>query len=291
MILACPTCSARFLINSAAIGPEGREVRCGRCNHSWFATQSDDAADSAAAPAPESSPQSSPVEADPAPQPSTDGDTGIEGEIGAGIDGGIQADIGAGIGAGIGTDIGRDIDGGPPPLYEPRMHAEGASRPKARGGGTNLPAVRSTPRRWPARLAWVALIAVLIGAGAVASIYRDQVIAALPAAEPLYAAIGMEAKPLGFGLSLIIVSSDQAEQDGKPVLLVSGRIENTTRTTIVVPGLRASLFDAQERELQHWAIAAPVTNLPPNQNASFKTELVEPAKDAVRLSIVFHETR
>lgn len=38
MILSCPNCSARFLINAAALAPAGREVRCGRCKHQWFAT-------------------------------------------------------------------------------------------------------------------------------------------------------------------------------------------------------------------------------------------------------------
>src|SRR5690348_14333629 len=37
MILSCPNCSARFLINAAALLPAGREVRCGRCRHQWYA--------------------------------------------------------------------------------------------------------------------------------------------------------------------------------------------------------------------------------------------------------------
>ena len=37
MILTCPKCSARFLVDDAALRPAGREVRCGRCRHQWFA--------------------------------------------------------------------------------------------------------------------------------------------------------------------------------------------------------------------------------------------------------------
>ena len=36
MILQCPVCQARFLVSDAMIPREGRDVRCGRCQHSWF---------------------------------------------------------------------------------------------------------------------------------------------------------------------------------------------------------------------------------------------------------------
>ena len=37
MILACPSCGARFLVGEGEVGPEGRGVRCGRCGRSWRA--------------------------------------------------------------------------------------------------------------------------------------------------------------------------------------------------------------------------------------------------------------
>jgi predicted Zn finger-like uncharacterized protein len=35
MILTCPECRTRFLVDPAKIPPGGRAVRCGRCGHSW----------------------------------------------------------------------------------------------------------------------------------------------------------------------------------------------------------------------------------------------------------------
>lgn len=42
MILICPDCSTRYLLSASAIGEEGRNVRCAKCDHEWFQESEED---------------------------------------------------------------------------------------------------------------------------------------------------------------------------------------------------------------------------------------------------------
>lgn len=50
MILQCPSCNTRFLVNSSLIPAEGRDVKCAKCAHQWFVEGEPPAADYAAMP-------------------------------------------------------------------------------------------------------------------------------------------------------------------------------------------------------------------------------------------------
>ena len=36
MIITCPRCATRYLLEVGVVQPPGRQVRCARCTHSWF---------------------------------------------------------------------------------------------------------------------------------------------------------------------------------------------------------------------------------------------------------------
>ena len=36
MIIQCTSCNKKFEVNVSLIPPEGRDLQCGSCNHTWF---------------------------------------------------------------------------------------------------------------------------------------------------------------------------------------------------------------------------------------------------------------
>ncbi|PLK26688.1 zinc-ribbon domain-containing protein [Novosphingobium sp. TH158] len=65
MIIACPACNTRYVVPDAAIGVEGRTVRCAKCRHSWF----QEGPEAQAPAAPVAAPPVAPVAAPPPPPP------------------------------------------------------------------------------------------------------------------------------------------------------------------------------------------------------------------------------
>ena len=246
MILACPNCSARFLVPDEAVGARGRAVRCGRCGHVWYASPARRAHPSAVQPE-----VREPVSA-PEPAASLSG----------------EAD---------------ETESQPPP------HDSGDAPEEEPVRRAQLPVLRRERSRWPARIAWIATVAIAAALAAAAWHYRAGIATYWPDAEPLYRAIDASALPPGFGLRLTIEESVNTVRDGRRVLSIQGRIENVTAHGRRVPALRGMLFDENRRELQRWTIHAPATDLAPGRKAGFKTELLDPSEDAVRISIVFHE--
>jgi predicted Zn finger-like uncharacterized protein len=62
MIVTCPACSTRYLVDSQALGATGRVVRCAQCSHTWHQDPPDDAPRRVDMPASEDPPRLRPDE-------------------------------------------------------------------------------------------------------------------------------------------------------------------------------------------------------------------------------------
>ncbi len=300
MILKCPNCGARFRVPADALGPEGRQVRCSRCRHQWGATVGDLAPEPAMAaaaarsgaaprraPAPakkKPAPKLKPAPAPPPPPPA----------------------------AAVEPEPPSPPPPPPPPEPEPepvpsptteaaedaRLHAEAEEPPAVSAFDEMLArAVAPPPRpakparppvlkRLAAVVGWVLLV-VVVGGLAAAAWERDVVMNAFPKTKPVYAFLGFELPPPGEGLRLTNVNSTRTTTDGVPVLVIEGKVTNTSDGPRDVPPMRGSLRDTKDQELQAWTFKADTAKLAAGETASFKTEVQKPSPQATGLSISF----
>ena len=131
------------------------------------------------------------------------------------------------------------------------------------------------PRRNPARL-WTmaAVAAAMLMLAAVAAISYF----GLPV-------IGQAAGPGGSPFSIQGRAERQEMASGNELLTVTGRVTNLTDQVQRVPPIRAELRDPQGRVVYIWSISAPVTELQPQQSASFNSAEVDVPKGAKALNL------
>lgn len=68
MIVSCPACATRYQVDDAKFPPQGRQVRCAKCGHSWHQEPPPPEKPSIAEPGPVIDAESSAAEAAPAPE-------------------------------------------------------------------------------------------------------------------------------------------------------------------------------------------------------------------------------
>lgn len=149
---------------------------------------------------------------------------------------------------------------------------------------------RSEARRRKARVAmegvgWAgvaAAFAVVLG-GAV--LMRADVVSAFPRAAGAYAAIGLEANPLGLAVEDLTASFEDAD-DGTPALVVEGVVRNTTGRMRRTAPLKAMALDTEGQVLAEWVVMLESTALPGGGAERFRTLMTAPPDAAVRVEVV-----
>jgi predicted Zn finger-like uncharacterized protein len=248
MILTCPACSARFVVDPAVLGYRGRMVRCARCRETWHAAPSED--DFALiVPRSESFPEEDPIP-EPQPQPPPSWNSYAAESV-------------------------------------PGFLTDAVRTPPASGGRKALPAVQQPHKATAKAVAWLVIAALVVALLVLLTVGRARIVALWPATAPIYGAFGLHTPVAGTGLELREVNSAVSQVDNKPTLIVAGRIANVTDTPQKVPPLVITLRDTKSVPVKSWTIQPSQPTLLGGESMSFQTSQPSPPDNAVSAMVTF----
>lgn len=310
MIITCPRCAARYVVEPNRFGLRSRRARCSNCDHVWIA-EADRSIDPALPP-PEAVPpraQSDDVNAfDEAPEggeaqearapwpddddfaaipppavapsePPAPGVPDAEEKLPRPFDDDADLDIA------LGGD--EDLAGAEP---APETEVVAPVMPSVREAAIAAAVAKRQRERRRALIitgaagaALLLCIILLIG-------LRAPLTRAIPGMAALYHLVGLAPAPPGANLDIGQVSSSREWADGEDVLIVTGTVTNTADEPREVPPLRVTLFDAADREVQEAIVEPEKSILAPRENVHFNARIAAPAATARRMVVSFDIT-
>ena len=293
MILTCPACDTKYVVKDDAIPPQGRQVRCAACKHSWHqdpelvlgepASEAD--MDFGGPPPPPPGAVEEPVVEVPAealadqeiagePQPETlapeESPWGTVSEEPSPTPSFAPQPEETVTGEALGEEA--------PPIAEEWQApvSPEPAQPTEEEFASYSPIVEDEEpkRRWP-----LILLILLLIAGAAAAFWFF--------APPEWKQRAGLAQGGATPLQLMITTSDrQPLQSGNELVAISGRVINPTDSEQNVPPIRAELRDKETRQLVHsWTIAPPARVLAPRSSASFNSAEVDVPKGGDELTV------
>ena len=266
MILNCPNCSTRYLLSSAAIGEEGRTVRCAKCSHEWF--QDADMEHSAGYEG--LSPEEDHTDFT-AREDVMDDEDGYATTSEEGFHDDTDSDFSASSGE---TE---SIPEAVKPL--PRLGGSGDkdSLPKP-------PAESLRARLVGYGAAWMVFICVI----AAGMVFKQKIATAWPPATAIYKMVGM---PVSFKGEDLVMESLSAtiiqNESGQEVLVLKGRVINLTDAPIDVPNLMAVLRSTNGEDGDRWIIEPPVDVVEPGASFAFTSDYPNVPRGVGSVNLVF----
>lgn len=285
MIIACPACGTRYAVPDAAIGSEGRTVRCAKCKHSWFQDPPVlDLVSPAEPPAPAPQPAVDPSPPFAAAQPpapeapasgpsinhwrSSDAATTTDDDKGASV-------AVRGLRRRLSDSDPHDSDERVVPRTDPpaapaETRADESDAPfddddyteERSQFGYRAPFTRqhNTIRMWT----FAAAIFAMLATGTIVAINYYGLPDWVPLSRPTFG-IGQP------GLEFDFPTADQRKEvleTGEAIFKVRGTITNTARETLSVPDLLVVFSDARERKVGDWIVVPAKRQLAPGETVT-----------------------
>ena len=292
MILTCPNCGTQYVVKEGAIPPQGRQVRCASCKHSWHQDPE---------PVGEMELQHS-MEAEGEPERHEEDESFAEATIIEPRSGPEaeerayeEAVIEEAGGAEPGPAAVAEEEPAPVPATtaEPEPLAQSGVPPIAQESDwreppqaepeddefSPFPAQDDAAPKRRSPLLTILIVVILV--------------AALAAAFWFFAPAEWKAR-IGLGgmgtspLALVTTHMDrQRLESGNELLTVTGRVINPTSKEQSVPPLQAQLKTAAGKVVYSWTIAPPARSLPPGASASFNSAEVNvpPGGDELTITL------
>jgi predicted Zn finger-like uncharacterized protein len=287
MILTCPECGTQYVVKDGAIPPEGRQVRCAACKHSWHQEP-----EGMAAPRelqPEVPEVEVPGEEAPSAGASDEAETyaeatmieprsGPEAEERAYEEAVIEGEAEAPASVPEDAPLAEETA----PIKTPGVSADWNEPPTAEAAPDDFSPFAEEADAEPRKRSPLTTILVLVLA-----------VVALAALFWFLAPPDLKAR-LGLGvagsspLALVTTHMDrQRLESGNELLTVTGRVINPTAKEQDVPPLQAQLRNKTGKVVYSWTIAPPARSLPAGASASFNSAEVNvpPGGDELTITL------
>jgi predicted Zn finger-like uncharacterized protein len=294
MILTCPSCGTQYVVKDGAIPPQGRQVRCANCKHSWHQDPEPTGEMELTEEAPETVTEATMIDPRSGPEAEERAYEGamLEGEqpeatLAQPEPPTEQQEEAAEVAAEqraqeVSADFGAAQTIEPPPAAAADWNEPPVAEP-ADDEFSPFPAADEVEPRRRRPILFILIVIILVAALAVAFYFL---------APPEWKA------RLGVGtgtasqLALVTTHMDRQQlASGNQLLTVTGRVINPTDREQTVPPLQAQIRSRAGKIVYSWTIDPPARTLAPRASASFNSAEVNVPAGGDELTITLGEPK